>query len=183
MTYTLPALKFLAAAGIAVVVLGCLMLLGILRGRQSPLSYIIGGGVCIAIGLWVYHLRTPGRVVLEQGRLLIKVPMYRERVVTGEEVERAWVEQLHGDSPWCPVKKKSGTATRTVCSGHFQLANKRKAFVLIEGKRALCIETKGGELYEVGIPDFERLVRLFSEQVHPVGLEFDPLRLGTSRGA
>jgi len=176
MTYTLPALKFVATAGIAVVVLGCLMLLGILRGRQSPLSYMLGGAVCIAIGLWVYHLRTPGRVTVDDGKLVIKVPMYRERVVTGEIVERAWTEQLGPESPWRPVKKKSGTATRTVCSGHFELANKRKAFVLIEGKRVLCIETKQGELYQVGIPDFERLVRLFSEQVHPVGLEFDVLR-------
>lgn len=173
MSYALPVHKFVAAAGIGVVVLGCLMLLGILRGRQNPLSYMLGGAVCIAIGLWVYHLRTPGTVKLDQGKLSLKVPMYRERVLTGADVARAWMEELHRDNPWRPVKKKSGTVTRTVRSGHFVLANGRSAFVLMEGNKVLCIETKQGELYQVGIPELEQLVRLFSEQIHPVGLEFD----------
>ncbi len=171
MSYTLPQLKVVAIAGIATLVMGALMLLGVLRGRQHPLSYMIGGVVCLAIGMWVYHLRTPGRLVLADGRLVLKVPMYRERVLTAVNVQRAWTEELTAANPWRPVKKKSGTATRTVRSGHFVLANGRRAFLLTEGPRVLCIETNQGELYQVGIRDFERLLRLFAQEVHPVEQE------------
>ncbi|MDZ7272232.1 MAG: hypothetical protein ONB17_11500 [candidate division KSB1 bacterium] len=175
MTYVLPELKAVAIAGLGTIILGGLMLLGVLRGRQNPLSYMIGGAVCIATGLWVYYLRSPGRVLLGDGKLVLKVPMYRERVLTGADVERAWVEELTAANPWRPVKKKSGTATRTVRSGRFVLANGRRAFVASEGNRVLCIEAKRGELYQVGIPEFERFVQLFSQEVHLIEPEPAPL--------
>jgi hypothetical protein len=154
--FVLPTLKFLIYIGIGCIVLGILLVLGILKGNAGILGNFLGGLFVIALGIFLITLKSPGTIVVDQEQMVLKVPLYKAKVINAQEVEKAWIEDLE-NSEWRPMRKTSGTSAGKFRSGWFKLKNGRKAFLILYGMKAICIEMEGGELYLIGIKDFDRL--------------------------
>jgi hypothetical protein len=173
MEFLLPNLKFLVYIGIGCIVLGVLLVLGILKGNAGVLGNMIGGIFVIAVGIFVITLKSPGKITVEQDQLMLKVPLYKTKIISEKEISRIWIEDLN-ESEWRPVRKTSGTNAGKVRSGWFKLKNGRKAFLTLYGKKAVCIEMEDGALYLLGTQDFDRFVgtvRLSIPQLSLVGIQ------------
>ena len=154
MEFLLPAIKLLTYLGIGLIVIGILMFLEIIKGRKGKTQRRIGAVICIIFGLFLMLQKSSGKIVIEENRLILKSTFLKSRTIPVEEIERAWIEDLTG-SQWEPVRRKGGTAGSGVRSGSFGLRNGRSAFVVLQGNRALCIETGDGQLALLGLKDFE----------------------------
>jgi len=154
MEFILPAMKVLTYVGIFTIVLGVLLLSGIVRGRQGPLNYIIASIICIALGIFLLTIRSTGKIGVDDSGFTLKAPLLKTRVIPAGDIARAWVEDLAG-SEWYPARKTSGAAAGSLRSGWFKLRNGRRAFVVLHGGRALCLEDRNGQVYLLGTEDFE----------------------------
>lgn len=72
MEFILPTLKILSWAGIGTIILGEAILLGIPFGRKSPFNYIFGSIFCIAVGIFIFSLRVPGKIVVSEDQLVLQ---------------------------------------------------------------------------------------------------------------
>lgn len=172
MEFVLPTLNFLTYIGIGCIVLGVLLILGILKGNAGVIGNILGGLAVIAVGIFVITLRYPGKITVESDQLIVKVPLYKAKIIEEGAVRRIWVEDLQ-NSEWRPVRKTSGTNIGRIRSGWFKLKNGRKAFLVLYGKKAVCIEMEGGAIFLLGTEDFDRfvdVVRMHIPQLSPVGV-------------
>lgn len=160
MEFILPTLKLITYMGIGMIVLGALVFLGIFKGRRSPLNYIIGGIICIAIGIVFLSIKMTGSMTVTEDQLTLKAALTKTQVIKADEIKRAWVEELE-DSEWRPVKKRSGTAIGEIRTGWFTLKNGLKAYLVLQGNRALCIEAGQEHVFLAGIEEFD----LFLSQV------------------
>ncbi|MCG2814547.1 MAG: PH domain-containing protein [Candidatus Aminicenantes bacterium] len=157
MEFILPGLKLLTYFGIGTIVLGILLLLGIIWGRQGPLSYILGSIICVAVGIFLLSIKTSGKIVLNEDTISLHSPLNKSFVIHPDSVPKAWVEDLQ-DSEWKPVRKKSGTAAGDIRSGWFTLKNGKKAYIALQGWKALCLETEDGHIALFGTADFDLLL-------------------------
>ena len=142
------------------IVLGALVFLGILKGSRNPLNYIIGGIICIAIGIVFINIKTTGSITVTEDQFILKASLIKTQVIKVKNIKRAWVEELE-DSEWCPVKKKAGTAVGNIRTGWFTLKNGQKAFLVLQGNQALCFEAGQEHVFLAGIEEFD----LFLSQV------------------
>jgi hypothetical protein len=154
--FVLPILNFLVYIGIGCIVLGILMVLGILKGNAGIIGNTVGGIFVIAVGIFVIFLKSPGTITVGENQLTLKVPLYKAKIIKEEDIGKIWIEDLEG-SQWWPARKTSGTNVGKVRSGWFKLKNGRKAFLVLYGKKAVCLETEDGRLYLIGTPDFDKL--------------------------
>lgn len=164
MEFILPTLKILSWAGIGTIILGVAILLGIPFGRKSPFSYIFGSIFCIAVGIFIFSLRVPGKIVVSEDQLVLKATFSKTQVIKANEIKQAWVEDLK-DSEWRPAKKRSGTAFGDVRTGWFTLKNGRKGYLVLQGDRALCIETNKEHVFLAGIDEFDEFLAQVKAQM------------------
>lgn len=154
MEFMLPGLKILTYTGIGLIVLGALIFLGIFRGRRSPLNYILGGIICIAMGILFLSIKSTGSITVTKDQLTLKASLTKTQVINADEIKRAWVEELD-ESEWRPAKKRSGTAAGNICTGWFTLHNGRKAYLVLQGNRALIIEAEQEYVFLIGVENFD----------------------------
>lgn len=167
MDYAFPTIWIAKYAGMITVVLGVLLLLGIGFGRKSPLNYIFAAIVCVATGLFVaLWISKGGTLKIENQKLTLKIPMYKTKIITTNEIEEVQIVEVNSESPYRPARKRSGTATKAFKSGWFTLKNKEKAFVALEGQKALYIKTKKGALFLIGIKDFDQMLAVFNNKIY-----------------
>lgn len=160
MEFILPTLKLFTYMGIGMIVLGALVFIGIFKGSRSQLNYIIGGIICIVIGIVILFVKTAGSITVTEDQLILKATLTKTQVIQVDDVKKAWIEELD-NSEWRPVKKKSGSAIGKIRSGWFILKNGRKAYLVLQGNRALCIEADQEHIFLVGIEEFD----LFLSQI------------------
>jgi hypothetical protein len=160
MEFILPTVKLFTYLGIGMIVLGALVFIGIFKGSRSQLNYIIGGIICIAMGIVILFNKTAGSITVAENQITLKAALTKTQTVRIDEIKKAWVEELE-NSEWQPVKKKSGTAIGVFRTGWFNLKNGRKAYLVLQGNRALCIEAGQEHVFLVGFEDFD----LFLSQI------------------
>ena len=170
MEYIFPKISIVYYSGIGTIVLGVLLLLGIAWGKKGPLNYILGSIVCIVVGIFITHIAKGGTLKIENQTVKMKIPMYSLKSFSFDEITETEIIDLNADSPHLPTKKKSGTATKNFKSGWFQLKNGEKAFLLLEGRKAIYIKTANGDAYLIGIKSFDQLVDKFQQNIKDISL-------------
>jgi hypothetical protein len=154
MEFVLPGFKFFVYVGIGMIVLGLLVLLGIFKGSRSPLNYILGGLICIVMGIFFLTNKMTGSIVVSPDQLTLKAALTKTQVIPDDAIKKAWIEDLR-DSEWRPVRKQSGTAIGSIRTGWFSLQNGRKAYLILQGDRALCIEAEQPHVFLIGLEEFD----------------------------
>jgi len=157
MEFVLPIPKLLTYLGFGMIVLGLLIFFGFIKSRRSELNRKIGAIICIIFGILLFLQKNSGKITIKDNSLTLKALYLKSKTVAVEDVQKIWIQDLR-DSEWRPVKKRGGTSLEGIASGSFRLLNGRSAFVVLDGNKALCIETKNGELLLFGIEDFENLL-------------------------
>lgn len=160
MEFMMPTVKLFTYMGIGMIVLGALVFIGIFKGSRSRLNYIIGGIICIALGIVMFTVKTAGSITVNEDQITLKAALTKTQVIRVDDVKKAWIEELE-NSEWRPVKKKSGSAIGKIRTGWFTLKNGRKAYLVLQGNRALCIEADQEHIFLVGIEEFD----LFLSQI------------------
>jgi len=156
MEFALPATLFLKLIGLGIILLGILILGGLFRGSRSPLNYLVGSVICIALGIFIFTLRSPGSITLTEEEMVLKAALCKTQVVKFSDIQNIWVEDLT-DSPWRPIHKESGTAVGDIRTGWFRLRNGRKAYLVLQGERGVCFEAGGDHLFVIGTENFDAL--------------------------
>jgi len=164
MEFILPTVKLFTYLGIGMIVLGALVFIGIFKGSRSPLNYTIGGIICIAIGIFILSIKTAGSITVSENQMTLKAALTKTQVVQADEIKKAWVEELE-NSEWRPVKKKSGSAIGKIRTGWFTLKNGRKAYLVLQGDRALCIEADQEHIFLVGFEDFDLFLNQLRSEI------------------
>ncbi len=160
MEFILPTVKLFTFVGIGMIVLGALVFIGIFKGSRSRLNYIIGGIVCIAVGIFMLTVKTAGSITVNEDQITLKAALTKTQVIQVDEIKKAWIEELE-NSEWQPVKKRSGSVIGKIRTGWFTLKNGRKAYLVLQGNRALCVEADEEHIFLVGIEEFD----LFLSQI------------------
>ncbi|MFZ5517484.1 MAG: PH domain-containing protein [Candidatus Zhuqueibacterota bacterium] len=126
---------------------------------------IVVGIMMILGGLFIMSLARAGAMSIKAQQVVLKVPMYKEKRIPASQVKEARIVELKKGSDYYPVAKKSGSAVRNFRSGWFKLRNKEKAFLLVEGKQAIYLKTQAGDVFMIGINDFDRLVEVYRHEI------------------
>jgi len=161
MEYIFPKISVIIYVGIGTIILGVLFLLGISWGKKGPLNYIFGSIVCIAVGIFLIYISKGGTLKIDNQTVNLKIPMFSKKSFSFEKISNLAIVDLNTASPYLPTKKKSGSATKNFKSGWFQLKNGQKAFLLLEGRKAIYIKTVNGDNYLIGIKKFDELAEEF----------------------
>jgi hypothetical protein len=158
MEILLPVIKLMTYIGIGLIAIGLLAIRGIFRGSRSKFNYVIGAAICFALGFYFLTMKSSGSIKVTDDSLTLKAILSKTQVVRTEEIQRAWVEDLQ-DTEWRPISRSSGTAFGNIRTGWYRLQNGRRAFVVLEGERALFIEADNNRVYILGLEDFEPFIR------------------------
>ncbi len=169
MNYTFPTMKAITIMGIAEIVLGVMLLVGLLRSRSGTVARVTGGIVLIAFGLFFVGMRNTGEIRLDEGRMHLKVPFQKDVIVGTADIRNVTQVDIDESSGMKPVRKISGGDIGEVRTGWFRLRSGEKAFLALEGRRALYIETTLGYNLLVGCSEFESFEDAFGELVFSRG--------------
>jgi hypothetical protein len=144
-----PVLMLVAFIVVAIVAVAALLLKKMPRWRKiAGISFVVV--VFGAITFFLY--RTTHLVVDDQG---IRADTYGRQTIAWTSVQKAFVVQDLGASPFAPVMKTNGSSFGAIRKGWFKLTNGTTAFVTIEiADRALVIET-AGTTYLFGPREFD----------------------------
>ncbi len=157
MEFALPAVPALKLIGLGVVVLGGLVIFGIFYGRRHPANYVAGSVICIILGIFLLTLKSAGSITLTGDELVLKAALSKTQVIRANDIRKIWIEDLAG-SAWRPRRRQSGTAIGKLRTGRFTLHNGRKAFLVLQGERALILETDKEAVYLIGVENFTDLL-------------------------
>ncbi len=157
MEFMLPAVPALRLIGLGTLVLGVLIIFGIFYGRRHPANYVVGSVICIALGIFLLTLKSVGSITISNDELILKAALSKTQVIRASDIRKIWIEDLAG-SAWRPGRRQSGTAIGKLRTGRFTLHNGRKAFLVLQGKRALILETDKEAVYLIGVEDFTDLL-------------------------
>lgn len=171
MEYIFPRIAVAVYVGIGTIVLGILLLLGISWGKKGPLNYIFGFIVCIVVGIFIIVIARGGTLKIESNEVSMKLPMFSEKIFTADQIADVQIISLDEDSPLKPVRKISGGATKNLKNGWFKLKNDEKAFLLLEGRKAIYVKTRSGDVYLLGINDFDQLLDVFQKNIKQINSE------------
>jgi hypothetical protein len=80
------------------------------------------------------------------------------QVIESDKIQKAWVDDLN-DTEWRPISRSSGTSLGNLRTGWYRLKNGRRAFVLLQGERALFIEADEGRVFLIGTEDFDPFIQ------------------------
>jgi hypothetical protein len=166
-SFVFPAFRIFMIMGIAELVLGVLLMAGVLRGRRTgTIGRILGGAFLIAFGIFFLTIRTTGEIRIGEGRMELRIPFGRDKTITTEDIVAVREVDITSDRTYRPVRKISGGNIKNVRTGWYKLANGEKAFLTLEGNRALYVETELGFNALVGAADFERFEAAFIRHVY-----------------
>ncbi len=157
MEILLPAVKLMTYIGIGLTAIGILALRGIFRGSRSKFNYIIGTLVCFALGIYLLTMKSSGSINITENNLTLKAILSKTQIIETKEIQQAWVENLQ-DSDWRPINRSSGTALGNLRTGRFRLQNGRRAFLVLQGDRALIVEGENDRLFMIGVEDFDSFI-------------------------
>jgi len=138
MEFILPTVKLFTFLGIGMIVLGALVFIGIFKGSRSRLNYIIGGIICIAIGIVILFNKTAGSITIAEDQITLKAALTKTQVVRVDEIKKAWVEELE-NSEWRPAKKKSGSAIGPQERPESVSGSSRKSSTLHRSRPRTCV--------------------------------------------
>lgn len=158
MEILLPAIKLMTYIGIGLVAIGILAIRGIFRGSRSKFNYVVGSLICFALGIFFLTLKSSGSIKVTENNLTLKAILSKAQVIEADEIQRAWVDDLK-DTEWRPISRSSGTSLGNLRTGWFRLQNGRKAFLVLQGERALFIEANNDRVFLIGVEDFEPFIR------------------------
>lgn len=173
-SFVFTKLTAIVIMGVAEIVLGVLLGLGMLRGRGTGSAFgrMFGAVVLIAMGIMFLNVRNAGEIAVNEGSIHLKVPFQRDKVILSEDIVSVVDIDYTVDRSYRPVKKISGGNIKNARTGWYKLASGTKAFLCIQGVRGLYIETSLGFPAFVGTPDFEAFAAAFAEHVYaPPGEE------------
>jgi len=165
-SFTFPIFKWFVIMGIAEIAIGIFLVAGLLRSRSGTIGRIIGGIFLIVFGTVFLSIRNTGEIRIDEGRMELKIPFGRDKAITTEEIISVREINIFKDKECRPVRKISGGKIGEVRTGWFRLSNGEKAFLTLEGPRALYIETTLGFNALVGANDFEAFEAAFIEHVY-----------------
>lgn len=158
MEILLPAIKLMTYIGIGLVAIGILAIRGIFRSNQSKFNYIVGSLICFALGIFFLTMKSSGSIKVTEDSLTLKAILSKTQVIETDKIQRAWVENLQ-DTEWRPISRSSGTTLGNLRTGWFRLQNGRKAFLLLQGERALFIGADKGRWFLIGVEDFDPFIK------------------------
>jgi hypothetical protein len=166
-SFTFEGVKFFLIMGIAELALGILLFVGILKGRRTGVvGRLVGGLILIVFGVVFLGIKNAGEIEIGEGRMHLKVPLQRDKVVRTEDIIGVREVHIGRESELRPVKKVFGGTLGDVRTGWFKLANGEKAFLALEGAQALYVETSLGFPVLVGADDFDSLKAAFYRDVY-----------------
>ena len=158
MEILLPEIKLMTYLGIGLIAIGVLAIRGIFRGSRSKLNYIVGSVICIGLGLVILTSKSTGSITVTDDSLTLKALLSKTQVIETKEIKRAWVEDFE-NTEWRPISRSSGTSLGNLRTGWYRLQNGMKAFCIVQGERALFIETEEGKIYLIGLADFDPFIK------------------------
>jgi hypothetical protein len=158
MEILLPEIKLMTYLGYGLIAIGILAIRGIFRGSRSKFNYIVGAVICIGLGLIILTSKSTGSIKVTEDSLTLKALLSKTQVIEMEEIKRAWVEHFE-NTEWRPISRSSGTSLGNLRTGWFRLQNGLKAFCIVQGERALFIETHEGKVYLIGLEDFDPFIK------------------------
>jgi len=158
MEILLPAIKLMTYIGIGLVAIGILAIRGIFLGSRSKFNYFVGSIVCFALGIFFLTIKSSGSIKVTEDSLTLKALLSKTRVIETDKIQRAWVDDLQ-DTEWRPIARNSGTSLGNLRIGWFRLQNGRKAFLVLQGERALFIQADKGRVFLIGVEDFDPFIR------------------------
>ena len=157
MEILLPAIKLMTYIGIGLIAIGILSIRGIFRGSRSKFNYIVGALICFALGIYFLTMKSSGSIKITEDSVTMKAILSKTQVIETEKIQRAWVEDLQ-NSEWRPISRSSGTVLGNLRTGWFRLQNGRRAFLILQGERALFIEGENDRLFTIGVEDFDSFI-------------------------
>jgi hypothetical protein len=165
-SFTFPTFKALTIMGVAEIVLGLLLLVGVLRSRKGVVARIAGGIALVAFGVFFVTIRSTGEIVVREGSLQLRVPFQRDKLIDSADIRSVTEIDIYSSTGMKPVRKISGGNIGDVRTGWYSLSSGEKAFLTLQGTRALYIETSRGFNAIVGMHDFEAFEAAFAEHVY-----------------
>lgn len=164
MEFILPSMKMMVFVGIGTIILGLVILTGVIWGRRHAANYIIGAVICVALGIFILTIKGAGKVIIEENRLVLKAALSKTQLIDLDDIKVAWVVDLN-DSEWAPARKKAGTAIGDIRTGWFTLKNDRKAFLVLQGSKALCLEVDAEHVFLIGMKEFDDFLSKLKAQI------------------
>ena len=158
MEILLPEIKLMTYLGIGLIAIGILAIRGIFRGSRSKFNYIAGSLLCLGLGTFILTSKSTGSIKVTEDSLILKAILSKTQVIETAKIKRAWVEDLK-NTEWRPISRSSGTSFGNLRTGWFRLQNGLKAFCILQGERALFIEMIDGDVYLIGLEDFEPFIK------------------------
>ena len=158
MEILLPEIKLMTYLGIGLIAIGILAIRGIFRGSHSKFNYIAGSLLCLGLGTFILTSKSTGSIKIAEDSLILKAILSKTQVIETAKIKRAWVEDLK-NTEWRPISRSSGTSFGNLRTGWFRLQNGLKAFCILQGERALFIEMIDGDVYLIGLEDFEPFIK------------------------
>ncbi len=166
MSFVFPGIKAFMIMGIVEIAAGALILLGLLRTNKGFLARLIGGIVLVAFGIFFVTMRSVGAIHVDEGRMHLEAPFMKDKVIMSGDIRSVEEIDIFETPGMRPVRKISGGNVGGVRTGWFRLENGGKAYFMLEGSRALYIETGLGFDAIVGARDFEAFEAAFRGQVY-----------------
>ncbi|MCK4350003.1 MAG: hypothetical protein KAX13_04055 [Candidatus Krumholzibacteria bacterium] len=166
MSFVFPGIKAFMIMGIAEIVAGALILLGLLRTKKGFIARLLGGITLIAFGIFFVAMRSVGEIHIDEGRMHLEAPLMKDKVITSGDIRSVREIDIFETQGMRPVRKISGGKAGDVRTGWFKLSSGRKAYFMLEGRRAFYIETSLGFDAIVGAYDFEAFEAAFRGHVY-----------------
>jgi drug/metabolite transporter superfamily protein YnfA len=166
MSFVFPGIKAFMIMGIVEIVAGALILMGLLRTNRGFLARLLGGITLVAFGIFFVTMRSVGGIHIDEGRMHLEAPMMKDKVITSGDIRGVTEIDIHETPGMRPTRKISGGNVGDVRTGWFELSRGQKAYFMLEGSRALYIETSLGFDAVVGAHDFEAFEAAFRGHVY-----------------
>jgi len=138
-----------------------------LRGKAIK-EIVIGAPVTLLVLVIFIVVPLISGININKNELSLKLPTgFTFVTYTGNDILSAKIVDLETQPEYAIKSKVVGTESRGYREGIFQLANGTEAEVLLNGKKALYVETTGKPLL-LGPDYFDNFVKDFSENIKPV---------------
>ena len=166
MSFVFPGINAFMIMGIVYIVAGALILLGLLRTNKGFVARLLGGITLIVFGIFFVTMRSIGGIHIDEGRMHLEAPMMKDKVITSGDIRSVQEIDIFETQGMRPVRKISGGNVGDVRTGWFKLSSGQKAYFMLEGRRALYIETGLGFVAIVGADDFDAFEAAFRGHVY-----------------
>jgi drug/metabolite transporter superfamily protein YnfA len=166
MSFVFPGVRAFLIMGIVEIAAGALILLGLLRTNRGFLARLLGGITLLAFGIFFVTMRSIGGIHIEEGRMHLEAPLMKDKVIASSDIRSVAEIDIYETPGMRPVRKISGGNVGDVRTGWFQLESGGKAYFMLEGGRALRIETSLGFDVIVGAHEFEAFEAAFRQHVY-----------------